>query len=1026
MRGLLDVAKSEPSVVSRLFLYIALCWLDVKVARKNFDAIVRLKRRAEEARYWWVAAEFYRLLVRLRPSKASSHAPRKEHEQMGSVPMFEAIRDEPAWKRSLTALEQLSKASKRRRKPRKPVSRLTWRLSGDDRPDDLRAFEQKLTKTGKWTRGRAVALKRLHNRTNLGCMTAQDAQICQAIKVERYRSYADYYWALHKALGALVDHPLVFREDDPSTRVEVVRTEPELRVVTHGQRVRIKLVPSPPLGRDSEAVLETPSRLKVTSFERQHREIFSLIGDNGLSVPAGSKDMVTKAVSSVSSLVTVHSDIAGGETDAKDVAADATTHFYLTPYEDGLRVEPLVQPFVGEGPTYPPGKGGEVVFAVVGRRRSRTRRDLSEEVRRFDRAVAGCPSLHHASWDGSAWALSDPLACLELIEEFQMLGEEAKVRWPQGESIRIAHRASRDRLSLKIRKSRDWFRIEGDLQTDSGLVVGLRELLDRIESAEGRFLAIGEREFLALSDRFRRQIEQLAAFVDRHGKGLRFHVSRAHALEAVVEDVGTVDAGREWAARIRRFREAQALEPTVPSTLQADLRGYQEEGFRWAARLAAWGAGACLADDMGLGKTLQALAVALARTPSGPTLVVAPTSVCPNWIDEARRFAPTLNPFQFGPGDREKMISGLAPYDLMVCSYGLLHQEADRLASVEWETIVLDEAQAIKNRDTLRSRAAMKLNGSFRMITTGTPIENHLGELWNLFHFINPGLLGSAASFTKRFAVPIHQAGNTDARSHLKRLIQPFVLRRTKSAVLHELPPRTEITIRVKMSVEERALYEAVRQRAVGNLGQNGSADGPGHIRILAEIMKLRRACCHPRLVAPDLDLPGSKLESFGYTAADLIASGHKALVFSQFVDHLKIIRSYLDREGIAYRYLDGSTPSRRRKREVDAFQAGEGDLFLISLRAGGQGLNLTAADYVLHLDPWWNPAVEDQASDRAHRIGQTRPVTIYRFVMKNTIEERIVDLHASKRELATNLLEGADMSGKMSADELLALMRGD
>ena len=1025
-QNLLDIANSESSVVNRLFLYTALCWLDPKVARRNFDAIVRLKRRAEEGRYWWVAAEFYRLLVRLRPSEASSHVPRKDHPQMGSVPMFEAIRDEPIWKRRLSALAQLSKSAKARRKPRKSASRLTWRLSGDDRPNDLRAFEQKLAKTGKWTRGRAVALKRLHNRTKLGFMTAQDVQICQAVKAERYRSYVDYYIDLDEAVGALVDHPLVFRADDPSTRVEVVRAEPELRVVTHGKRVRIKLVPAPPPGSDLEAVLETPSRLKVTSFERQHREIFSLLGKSGLSVPVGSKDMVTKALSSVSTMVTVHSDIAGGETDAKDVAADPTTHFYLTPYEDGLRVEPLVQPFVGEGPTYAPGRGGEVVFAVVGRRRSRTRRDLSEEVRRFDLAVAGCPSLNHASWDGSAWILPDPLACLELVEELHMLGEQAKVRWPQGESIRIAHRATRDRLSLKIRKSRDWFRIEGDLETDSGLVVGLRELLDRTETAEGRFLAIGEREFLALSDRFRRRIEELAAFVDRHGKGLRFHVSRAHALEAVVEDVGTVDAGREWAARIRRFREAQALEPKVPSTLQADLRGYQQEGFRWAARLAAWGAGACLADDMGLGKTLQALAVALARAPTGPTLVVAPTSVCPNWIDEARRFAPTLNPLQFGPGDREKMISRLAPYDLMVSSYGLLHQEADRLVSVKWQTIVLDEAQAIKNRDTLRSRAAMRLNGSFRMITTGTPIENHLGELWNLFHFINPGLLGSANAFAKRFAVPIQHAGNTDVRSRLKRLIQPFVLRRTKSAVLHELPPRTEITIRVQMSAEEGALYEAVRQRAIGNLEQNGPEDGRGHIRILAEIMKLRRACCHPRLVAPDLEMAGSKLESFGYTVADLIAGGHKALVFSQFVDHLKIVRSYLDRKGIAYRYLDGGTSPRRRKREVDAFQAGEGDLFLISLRAGGQGLNLTAADYVLHLDPWWNPAVEDQASDRAHRIGQTRPVTIYRFVMKNTIEERIVDLHASKRELATNLLEGADMSGKMSAEELLALMRGD
>ena len=1023
LSGQLDRVGSEPTV-HQLFIFTALCWVDVKAAGKELAAIRRLKIQAEEGGYCWVAAEFARLLGKLRPQEAESDAPPKGHREMGSAPIFDTIREEPPWERSLAALEQLSKTVKRRRKPAKTSSRLTWRLIGTDRPEALLPFEQKLSKNGKWTRGRAVSLKRLHKRTKTAFITAQDVRICEAIDVFSWRSREDYDLLVEKALDPLVGHPLVFRADDPSTRVEVVRAEPHLRVTAQGREVRITLLPAPPDDGDVEAVFETPTRLVVTTFGEEHGEIFSLLGEEGLAAPVGSKDRVVRAVSSVSSLVTVHSDIAGGDTDAKDVDSDATPHFFLTPYEEGLRVEPLVQPFVGEGPTYPPGKGGEVVFAIVGRRRARTRRDRPEEVRRFDRAVSSCPSLHHASWDGTAWILPDPMACLELLEELHLLGDKVVVRWPQGESMKIKHRASPDRLSLKIRKSRDWFKIEGDLQTESGLVMGLRELLDRIDAAEGRFLPIGEREFVALTERFRRRVEELAAFVDRHGKGLRFHPSRAHALEALIEDAGSVDAGREWAARIRRFREAQALDPKVPSTLQADLRDYQAQGFRWAARLAAWGAGACLADDMGLGKTVQALTVALVRAPSGPTLAVAPTSVCPNWIDEARRFTPTLNPFQFGPGDRAKMIAALAPYDLMVCSYGLLHQEADRLAEVEWETIVLDEAQAIKNRDTLRSRAAMRLNGAFRMITTGTPIENHLGELWNLFHFINPGLLGSAGSFSKRFAVPIHQAGSTDARSRLKRLIQPFILRRTKSAVLDELPPRTEITIRVEMSAEERALYEAVRQRAVENVTEEDSGNGRGHIRILAEIMKLRRACCHPRLIAPDWDLASSKLESFGYTVADLIASGHKALVFSQFVDHLKIVRSHLDREGVAYRYLDGSTPSRQRKREVDAFQAGEGDLFLISLRAGGQGLNLTAADYVLHLDPWWNPAVEDQASDRAHRIGQTRPVTIYRFVMKHTIEEKIVDLHASKRDLANNLLEGADMSGKMSADELLALIR--
>ena len=1017
---------AEPPV-HQLIILAAKCWVDVKRARKQFAEISLKQVEADRNGYYWVSAELSAILARLQPKEATRYSPSKSHEELGTVSMLDAIRDEQPWERGLRALELLSDAAKEGRKGMTATAaRLTWRVEGSDAPTGLKAYEQRLGKTGRWTKGRAVTLKRLRERTNLSCMTHQDVSVCEAIRVSRGQYGHDVLrLALDKALGALVGHPLVFRADNPSTRVDVVQAEPQLRVNTRGRKVHIKLVPTPPETADFLAVLETPTRLVVTGFDVKHREIFALLGNKGLVAPGGSKDKIVRAISSVSSLVTVHSDIGGGDADAKEVDADARTHFYLTPFQEGLQAQPLVQPFLGEGPTYTPGKGGEAVFAIVGGQRSRTTRDRSEEVRRFDRAVSACPSLSHASWDGTTWTLSDPITCLELLDELHSMDDQVIVRWPQGESMKIKARASTNSLSVKIRKTRDWFKIDGDVKLDSGLVMGLRELLDQIDGADGRFLKVGDKEFVALTERFRQRVEELAAFVDRHGKGLRFHHSRTHALEALVEDAGQVDADRNWAKRIRQFREAQALNPRLPSTVQAELRGYQTQGFRWAARLAAWGAGACLADDMGLGKTLQALTVALARAPSGPTLVVAPTSVCPNWLDETRRFTPTLKAFQFGPGDRAKMIEQLAPYDLMVCSYGLLHQEIDKLESVKWETIVLDEAQAIKNRSTLRSRAAMRLNGGFRMITTGTPIENHLGELWNLFRFINPGLLGSTDSFAKKFATPIHQAGSTDARNRLKRLIQPFILRRTKSAVLDELPARTEITIRVAMSREERALYEAVRQRAVDNVEMPDGDGGPGHLKILAEIMRLRRACCHPKLIMPDTDIPGSKLESFGYTVDDLLNSGHKALVFSQFVGHLKIIRAYLDRKGIAYRYLDGSTPMRTRKREVDAFQSGEGDLFLISLRAGGQGLNLTAADYVLHLDPWWNPAVEDQASDRAHRIGQTRPVTIYRFVMKNTIEEQIVDLHASKRDLADNLLEGSDMSGKMSADELLALIRG-
>ncbi|MGW8161321.1 MAG: DEAD/DEAH box helicase, partial [Desulfobulbales bacterium] len=385
----------------------------------------------------------------------------------------------------------------------------------------------------------------------------------------------------------------------------------------------------------------------------------------------------------------------------------------------------------------------------------------------------------------------------------------------------------------------------------------------------------------------------------------------------------------------------------------------------------------------------------------------------------------------------------LREFDVLVTSYTLLQQEAKLLSCIEWQVIVLDEAQAIKNMETKRSRAAMSLNGKFKLLATGTPIENHLGELWNLFNFMIPGLLGSLESFNQRFAIPIERYGDQAARRRLRRFIRPFILRRTKAQVLEELPPRTEITLQVEMDPEELAFYEVIRRQALANLAVDDTLPGSRHrqgkttgipggekngrvytARVLAEIMKLRRACCNPKLVVPETDIPSAKLFLFGKVVGELLENRHKALVFSQFVGHLQIIRSFLDQKGVAYRYLDGTTPMKQRQNEVDAFQGGRGDLFLISLKAGGLGLNLTAADYVIHMDPWWNPAVEDQASDRAHRIGQVHPVTIYRLITKHTIEEKIVKLHKDKRDLANSLLAETAISSRISVEELLNLIR--
>jgi superfamily II DNA or RNA helicase len=939
-------------------------------------------------------------------------------------------REQP-WERQLNALISLQ-AEAPTTTPQKE-SRLVWLVGYDAHLGvrDLEPREQKCDSNGNWTRGRAIGLKRLvEDAATLDYLTAQDMQAAAAIGGFRYYgSGVRYEFDLDKALPALIGHPLLFWMDAPGTRIELLPGEPELLVKASHGKVTITL--QPPLAEQRGDVVvsrETPTRLRIVRIRDEHRRIAAIVGD-GLVVPLEAERQVLKAIGAVSSIVTVQSDIGSSATDIERVEADARLHVHLLPYQQGLRMQVLVRPLPDAGPYYKPGDGAESVIADVAGVRTEARRDLNAEREAQRQLVGACLALEYAEFEHGEWLLAQPLPCLELVAQLQELdAARVVVAWPDGESFKVSKRAESKSVRINIKRDKDWFAVDGEVRIDEDKVIGLRTLLERMREGDGRFVALGENQFLALSTELHRRLLDLASFGDLHGDGVRVHPLASFSLEELAREAGGAKTDKAWREHLARMEESEAFVPRLPGTLQAELRDYQLEGFQWLARLAHWGVGACLADDMGLGKTLQALALMLSRAPGGPTLVVAPTSVCTNWIAETARFAPTLNVKLFGPGERAAMLEQAGAFDVIVASYGLLQLEAPLFAKTRWHTIVLDEAQAIKNAHTRRSQAVMALQGDFRMIATGTPLENHLGELWNLFRFINPGLLGTSDQFQLRFAGPIEKAQDKrlelSARSRLRRLTQPFILRRTKAQVLAELPPRTEIVLPVELSEEETALYESLRREALDKLASLEAPQSQKAIAILAEMMRLRRACCNPELVAPGLGIASSKMAAFTRLLDDLLDNRHKVLVFSQFVDHLTLIRAQLDARGIAYQYLDGSTPMQERKRRVDAFQAGEGDVFLISLKAGGVGINLTAADYVIHMDPWWNPAVEDQASDRAHRMGQQRPVTIYRLVTRHTIEEGIVELHQHKRDLADSLLEGSDAAARMSPQDMLAMLQ--
>ena len=953
---------------------------------------------------------------------------RQQHRFTDMTHWFE--REQP-WERQLNALINLQPAVN---VEVVKESRMVWLIRYDEHlgVQELEPREQKRDAQGAWSRGRPMGLKRLtEDAATLDFLSAQDVLAVSNIGASRqyYGSGLRYEFDIGKTLAALIGHPLLFWFDAPGTRVELLPGEPELLVKAAREHVTISL--RPPIHENSGDVVvsrETPTRLRVVRVRDEHRRIGAIVGE-ALVVPLEAEVRVLQAIGAISSIVTVQSDIGASAADIDKIAADARLHVHLLPYQHGLRMRILVRPLPETGAYYTPGSGAERVIADFNGIRTEARRDLNAEREAERQLVANCRALESAEEEHGEWLLGQPIACLELVSELQELDpSKVVIGWPEGEPFRVSKKVASQSVRINIKRDKDWFAANGEVTIDEGRVMDLRSLLDKVRAGDGRFVALGDNQFLALTNELHRRLLDVAAFTDADGEVLRVHPLASFALEELALGAGGVEADKAWRAHIKKMADNAAYEPQLPSTLQAELRDYQRDGFTWLARLAHWGVGACLADDMGLGKTLQALALILLRAPNGPTLVVAPTSVCTNWIAEAERFAPTLKIKLFGPGERADMIEQAGAFDVIVASYGLLQNEALQFTKKRWHTIVMDEAQSFKNAATRRSQVVMALQGDFKMVATGTPLENHLGELWNLFRFINPGLLGTADQFQLRFAGPIEKAqdkrAESAARARLKRLTQPFILRRTKSQVLTELPPRTEIVLPVELSPEETALYESLRREALDKLASLEAPQSQKSIAILAEMMRLRRACCNPELVAPGLGIASSKLATFAHLVEGLLENRHKVLVFSQFVDHLSLIRKHLDAREIRYQYLDGSTPMQERKKRVDAFQAGEGDLFLISLKAGGVGINLTAADYVIHMDPWWNPAVEDQASDRAHRMGQLRPVTIYRLVARHTIEEGIVDLHRHKRDLADSLLEGGDLSARMAPGEMLAMLQ--
>ena len=583
-------------------------------------------------------------------------------------------------------------------------------------------------------------------------------------------------------------------------------------------------------------------------------------------------------------------------------------------------------------------------------------------------------------------------------------------------------------IDIQVESGQDWFDLEAEVDYE-GVSASLPAMLRALKTRQP-FVQLDDGTQGILPEEWLKKYAPLADIGEVEDDAVRFARPQALLLDAMLADEENVQTDREFTRLCKKMQNFDGIKPgNEPRGFTGELREYQRDGVGWFGFLRDFQFGGCLADDMGLGKTVQVLALLQSRKnrrmPKGqsrkPSLVVVPKSLVFNWIEEAQRFASKLRVLNYTGIHRHENLEAIEKVDLIVTTYGTVRNDVELLRETPFDYVILDEAQAVKNARSLAAKAVRLLPADHRLAMTGTPVENHLGELWSLFDFLNPGMLGTAANFR---GISGPNANNDAQLEWLANAIRPFILRRTKEQVLKELPPKTEQTLHVDMTKKQAKKYDELRDYYRINLSKKVEELGikRSKIHVLEALLRLRQVACDPRLL--DADGPsGAKLEVLLDQLESLLTKGHKALVFSQFTSLLALVRTELDEREWTYEYLDGRT--RKREDRVKRFQEDDDcRLFLISLKAGGSGLNLTAADYVFILDPWWNPAAEAQAVDRAHRIGQTKSVMAYRVICKDTVEDKIVKLQESKRDLADAIIT-ADKSliSSLSVDDLQMLL---
>jgi len=930
----------------------------------------------------------------------------------------------PSWQRFLNAI---APTSPRAAQPREHLS-FALRIEGER--VSVAVVQRRDQADGRRTTGKLVSP---HKLARSPLVTDRDQAALAALIAATRTTAPQYVPADSTLLRALIEHPQVQREGS-DTPLRVV--EETLRVALieqpEGLRLHVSLAGTElrhaPRERDVKYVLhwdEGAARLTFTALTPSLARLLAALEHFRGVLPPESYAQVAPWLSALrqTANVTTPRVLDGMERPPPDRLL-----LRITPrFDEGIDLSLTVRA-LALAPLWSPGQGPELVHGLVDGAPCSVRRDLERE-RELATHVVSTLALDQLLRLGPyGYRIETTQEALTFLSAAARLTASIEIEWAErARSLRITNTVRSKDLKIGLFKRGDWCALGGGVQQGE-LRIAVERLLEAARTGE-RFVPIGDggegTDFVEIEQTLFERLEQAQLCLLPRGKliGLPSAAVRmwCDKLGDVTEPGDAPSA--QWLALARADVERGA--PIARTAeVQATLRSYQEDGVAWLLQRSRWAPGVCLADEMGLGKTVQTIALLTERATRGPALVVAPTSVVDGWLSELRRFAPSLDARLYRGAKRRPLLQGLSAGSVLVTSYDVVLRDLVELRELTFTTLVIDEAQVVKNARTLRAEAVASLQADFRVALSGTPVENRLGDLWSLFHLIAPGLLGSWARFRARSAVPIERYDNEERAAALRALVSPFLLRRTKREVASELPPRTEVVHLVELSQAEQDLYSSALSHARSAIGKRRK-DRERTVQILAELTRLRQLACHPRLVLGDARVGSSKLAALVQLLSDLLPRGHRVLIFSQFVRHLALVREAVEQLGASYLSLDGSTPASERAALVNRFQAGEAQIFLISLKAGGTGLNLTAADYVVHMDPWWNPSVEDQASDRAHRIGQERPVTVIKFVSQGTIEERVLGLHEHKRRLAKLVVDDdAPMAGaELDLDALEALL---